>query len=81
MILTKLKNIAAVDIVVLVFSLQALYLCFFTNYTLATLYATTAALFFCGVGFIVAAIDRNKPITITTNETTLITTSKATIQE
>jgi hypothetical protein len=53
----------------------------FTNYTLATLYATTAALFFCGVGFIVAAIDRNKPITITTNETTLIATSKVTIQE
>jgi hypothetical protein len=74
----KLKNLTAVDIVVLVFSLQALYLCFFTNYTLATLYATAAALFFCGVGFIVAAIDRNKPITITTNETTLIATSKVT---
>jgi hypothetical protein len=81
MTIKKLKNMYVVDIVVLVFSLSALYHYFFTADQLATLYTTAAALFFCGVGFIVDAIDKVKVINITTNETTLLTSGKATIQE
>jgi hypothetical protein len=75
------QNVKAVDIVVVILSLSALYKHFFTDDQSAALFLTVSALFFCGVAFIVDAIDRNKPISITTNETTLITAGKATIQE
>jgi hypothetical protein len=81
MTIIKQNNITIVDTVAVLFSLIALYHYFFTADQLATLYTTAAALFFCGVGFIVDAIDKVKVINITTNETTLLTSGKAKIQE
>jgi hypothetical protein len=75
------RNTTAVDIVVVAFSLTALYHYFFTDDQLATLYTTAVALFFCGVGFIVDAIDKVKVINITTNETSLHTSGNTTIEE
>jgi hypothetical protein len=76
-----LKNITVIDVIIFVLFLMSLYLSFFTNYKVATMYITSVAMFFIGIGFIVDAIKKVKVINIITNETTLITSGKATIQE
>jgi hypothetical protein len=61
------KNRIALDIVVTVLSLSALYYHFFTNDTAATFCLATTALYFCGIAFIVNAITESK-ITTETND-------------
>jgi hypothetical protein len=81
-ILKILKNMNTVDVVAYVLYLSAAYRYFFIDDGLATLYITTLALFFFGISFIVSAIEKTKVvINVTTSETVLITSGKATIQE
>jgi preprotein translocase subunit SecG len=64
-----LENVTAVDVVAFLLFVSSLYLCFFTNYGLATLYMATVAIFFFGISFIVDAITRNTTVIINVSTT------------
>jgi hypothetical protein len=76
-----LKDITAVDAVAFTLFLMALSNYLFVGSDFGTVYLYTASLFFFGVGFIVEAISGVNVISITTDEATILTTGRATIQE
>jgi hypothetical protein len=76
-----LKGITAVDAIAYTLFLMALSHYLFAGNDFGTLYLTTVSLFFFGVGLIVDAVAGVNVISITTDETTILTTGKATIQE
>jgi hypothetical protein len=80
-IFKHVRDINAVDIIALTFYLGGLYSYFFTDKVVDTFLFFTATTLFFGVGFIVDAIENTKIVNVTTNETLLYLSGKATIQE
>jgi hypothetical protein len=76
-----LKDITAVDTIAYMSFLMALIRYSFAGNDFGTLYLITVSLFFFGIGLIVDAIAGVNVISITTDEATILTTGRATIQE
>jgi hypothetical protein len=80
MIYKLLKSLTVVDITAFTLFFMSLYLAFFTNESVATIYMFSVTMFFFGVGFIVdaiAKIEHNVVIVISSEQGS----DKPTIQE